>query len=69
MDREIMGQVLDGLIPGDSNEIDEATLGMLFPPVKRRTWLTKGREAQLRDSPKTTAADSYSTGSRRSLCF
>ena len=32
MDREIMGQVLDDLIPGDSTEIDEATLGMLFPP-------------------------------------
>jgi hypothetical protein len=27
-----MGQVLDDLIPGDSTEIDEATLGMLFPP-------------------------------------
>jgi hypothetical protein len=24
--------MLDGLIPGDSTEIDEATLGMLFPP-------------------------------------
>ena len=32
MDREIMGQVLDDLIPGDSTAIDEATLGMLFPP-------------------------------------
>jgi hypothetical protein len=32
MDREMMGQVLDDLIPGDSTEIDEATLGMLFPP-------------------------------------
>jgi hypothetical protein len=32
MDRKIMGQVLDGLIPGDSTEIDEATLAMLFPP-------------------------------------
>ena len=32
MDREIMGQVLDDLIPGDSTEIDEITLGMLFPP-------------------------------------
>ena len=32
MDREIMGQVLDDLIPGDSTEIDKATLGMLFPP-------------------------------------
>jgi hypothetical protein len=32
MDREIMGQVLDDLIPGDSTEIDEVTLGMLFPP-------------------------------------
>lgn len=32
MDREIMGQVLDGLIPGDSTEMDEATLGILFPP-------------------------------------
>ena len=32
MDREMMGQVLDDLNPGDSTEIDEATLGMLFPP-------------------------------------
>jgi hypothetical protein len=32
MDREIMGRVLDDLIPGDSTEIDEVTLGMLFPP-------------------------------------
>jgi hypothetical protein len=32
MDREMMGQVLDDLIPGDSTEIDEATLEMLFPP-------------------------------------
>jgi len=32
MDRDMMGQVLDDLIPGDSTEIDEATLGMLFPP-------------------------------------
>jgi hypothetical protein len=32
MDREIMGRVLDDLILGDSTEIDEATLGMLFPP-------------------------------------
>jgi hypothetical protein len=32
MDREMMGQVLDDLIPGDSTEIDKATLGMLFPP-------------------------------------
>ena len=32
MDREMMGQVLDDLIPGDSTEIDEVTLGMLFPP-------------------------------------
>jgi hypothetical protein len=32
MDREMMGQVLAELIPGDSAEIDEATLGMLFPP-------------------------------------
>ena len=27
MDREMMGQVLDDLIPGDSTEIDEGTLG------------------------------------------
>jgi hypothetical protein len=27
----MMGQVLDDLIPGNSTEIDEATLGMLFP--------------------------------------
>src|ERR1700751_882539 len=32
MDREIMGKALDNLIPGDSTEIDEATLGILFPP-------------------------------------
>jgi len=32
MDREIMGQVLDDLIPGGSTEIDEVTLLMLFPP-------------------------------------
>jgi hypothetical protein len=32
MNREIMGRVLDDLILGDSTEIDEATLGMLFPP-------------------------------------
>jgi hypothetical protein len=32
MDREMMGQVLAELIPGDSTEIDEVTLGMLFPP-------------------------------------
>lgn len=32
MDREMLGQVLGELIPGDSTEIDEATLGMLFPP-------------------------------------
>jgi hypothetical protein len=32
MDREMVGQVLAELIPGDSTEIDEVTLGMLFPP-------------------------------------
>ena len=32
MNWEMMGQVLAELIPGDSTEIDEATLGMLFPP-------------------------------------
>ena len=32
VDREMIGQVLDELIPGDSTEIDEAMLGMLFPP-------------------------------------
>jgi hypothetical protein len=32
MDREIIGKALDDLIPGDSTEIDEATLGMLFAP-------------------------------------
>jgi hypothetical protein len=37
MDREIIGKALDDLIPGDSTEIDEATLGMLcLRPVKRR---------------------------------
>jgi hypothetical protein len=36
MDREIMGQVLDDLIPGDSTKIDEVTLGICFRPVKRR---------------------------------
>jgi hypothetical protein len=34
MNREMMGQVLAELIPGDSTEIDEATLGMLFPPAE-----------------------------------
>ena len=34
MNWEMMGQVLDDLIPGDSTEIDEVTLGMLFPPGK-----------------------------------
>jgi hypothetical protein len=34
MDREIMGKALDALIAGDSTEIDEATLGMLFAPGK-----------------------------------
>jgi hypothetical protein len=37
MNREMMGQVLDDLIPGDSTEIDEVTLGMLFPPGDERT--------------------------------
>ena len=32
MNWEIMGQVLGDLIRGDSTEIDEATLGILFPP-------------------------------------
>ena len=32
MNREMMGQVLDDLIPGHSTEIDEVTLGTLFPP-------------------------------------
>jgi hypothetical protein len=32
MDREIMGKALDNLIPGESTEIDEAKLGMLFAP-------------------------------------
>jgi hypothetical protein len=27
-----MGHVLAELIPGDSTEIDEVTLGILFPP-------------------------------------
>jgi hypothetical protein len=35
MDREIMGKALDDLILGDSTEIDEATLGMLFAPDRR----------------------------------
>lgn len=32
MDREMMGQPLAELIPGDSTEIDETTLGTLFLP-------------------------------------
>ena len=32
MDPETLGQALAELIPGDSSEIDEATLGKLFPP-------------------------------------
>jgi hypothetical protein len=32
MNRERMGHVLAELIPGDSTEIDDVTLGMLFPP-------------------------------------
>ena len=32
MDREMMGQVLAELNPGDSTDMDEAMLGMLFPP-------------------------------------
>jgi hypothetical protein len=32
MEREMMGQVLAELVPGDSTEIDEAMLRLLFPP-------------------------------------
>ena len=69
MGREIMGRVLDDLIPGDSTEIDEATLGMLFPPGEAAGVIDERTRTQLRDSPETTAADFYSTGSRRSLRF
>ena len=31
MDREMLGQVLGELIPGDSTEMDEATLGIPVP--------------------------------------
>jgi len=47
MDREMIRQVLNGLIPGDSTEMDEATLGMLFPP---------GVEARVIDERTRTAA-------------
>jgi hypothetical protein len=32
MDREMMGHLLAELLPGDSTEIDETTLGTLFLP-------------------------------------
>jgi hypothetical protein len=32
INREMMGQLLAELIPGDSTEIDETTLGTLFLP-------------------------------------
>jgi hypothetical protein len=70
MDREMMGQVLDELIPGDGTEIDEATLGMLFPPGQAACVIDeRTRTPQPLDSPETTAVDFYSTGSRRSLRF
>jgi hypothetical protein len=34
VDREMLEHVLAKLIPGDSTEMDEATLGTLFPPGK-----------------------------------
>jgi hypothetical protein len=69
MDRGMMGQVLDDLIPGDSTEIDEATLGMLFPPGEAAGVIDERTRTAALDSPETTAADFYSTGSRRSLRF
>ena len=70
MDREIIRQVLDGLIPGDSTEIDEATLGMLFPPGEAAGVIDeRTRTAAVPNSPETTAADFYSTGGCRSLRF
>jgi hypothetical protein len=50
MNREIMGQVLGDLILGDSTEIDEATLGMLFPP---------GEAADVIDERTRSAATRY----------
>jgi hypothetical protein len=50
MDREMMGQVLDDLMPGDSTEIDEVTLGMLFPP---------GEAASVIDERTRTAATRF----------
>ena len=69
MNREMMGQVLAELIPGDSTETDEATLGMLFPPGKAACVIDERTRTAALDSPETTAADFYSTGSRRSLRF
>jgi hypothetical protein len=50
MNREIMGQVLADLILGDSTEIDEATLGMLFP---------SGEAADVIDERTRSAATRY----------
>ena len=36
MDREMMGQVLDDLIPGDSTEMTKQRSGCCSRPVKRR---------------------------------
>ena len=69
MDREMMGQLLDDLIPGDSTEIDQATLGMLFPPGEAAGMIDERTRTAATSSPETTAADFYSTGSRRSLRF
>jgi hypothetical protein len=69
MDREMMGQVRDDLIPSDSTETAEATPGMLFPPGEAAGMIDERTRTAATSSPETTAADFYSTGSRRSLRF
>ena len=69
MYREIMGKALGDLIPGDSTEINEATLGMLFASGGAAGVIDERTRSAAPDSPETTAADFYSTGSRRSLRF
>jgi hypothetical protein len=59
MDREMMGQVLAELIPGDSTEIDEVTLGMLFPP---------GEAAGVIDQRTRTAATRFAREHGCGLC-
>ncbi len=69
MDRETLGQVLGELIPGDSTEIDAATLGMLFPPGEAAGGIDETTRTAAAGSAQDTAADSYSTSCRRCLRF